>query len=119
MANITVLERDTGDLWRVVMHFSVATGNNSAGVPWQESLVKSGIGGNTILPDGDGTKGTISTADKALIESGALLEHVESVRLGGGDVQAAAKEIYNSRKSSMTAQTQARLSQYGRNLEVV
>ena len=118
MADITVLERDTHNRWRVVMHFPVPPGSNAAGVPWRAALVLSGIGGSTILPNGDGTGGTISAADKALIESGALLEHVESLRLGGGDPQASARQLYNSRKADKTAQLQARLNQYGRNVDV-
>lgn len=118
MANITVLERDMSNRWRVVMHFPVPAGKNDGGLPWRTVLVRSGIGGSTILPDGDGTGGTINPDDKAAIESGALLEHVESVRLGGGNPQAAAEEIYNSRKADKTAQLQARLNQYGRNVDV-
>ncbi|KKN26051.1 hypothetical protein LCGC14_0878570 [marine sediment metagenome] len=118
MADITVLERDTHNRWRVAMHFPVPAGNNAAGVPWRGALVASGIGGTTVLPNGDGTGGTISAADKALIQSGALLEHVESVRLGAGNPQAAAEELYNSRKADKTAQLQARLNQYGRNVDV-
>lgn len=118
MADITVLERDMEHRWRVVMHFPVPAGNNDAGLPWRTALIRSGIGGTTILPDGDGTLGTIDPDDKLLIESGALLEHVESVRLGSGNPQAAAEELYNSRKSEKAAQLQARLNQYGRNVAV-
>jgi len=118
VANITVLERDTGNRWRVVMHFPVPSSNNSAGVPWRTALVASDIGGTTILPDGDGTGGTITATDKARIQSGALLEHVESVRLGDGDPQAAAEGLYNSRKTAKTLQLTDRLSQFGRNVDV-
>ena len=118
MADITVLERDMEHRWRVVMHFPVPAGNNAAGLPWRTALVRSGIGGTTILPDGDGTLGTISAIDGAKIVSGELLEHVESVRLGAGNVQAAAEELYNSRKALKQEQLQARLNQYGRNVDI-
>ncbi len=118
MSDITVLERNMNNRWRVVMHFPVPAGNNTAGVSWRDALVASGIGGTTILPDGDGTGGTISTADKVKIVSGALLEHVESVRLGDGNPQSAAEELYNSRKADKATQLQARLNQYGRNVDV-
>ena len=123
MADITVLERDTHNRWRVVMHFPVPPGSNAAGVPWRAALVLSGIGGSTILPNGDGTGGTISAADKALIESGALLEHVESVLLESGgntqqQVEAAAAGFYNALKTDLTAQLAARLMQYGRNVDI-
>ncbi len=118
MADITVLERDISDRWRVAMHFPVPTGVNSAGVTWRDALVTSGIGGSTILPDGDGLEGTINAADKAKILSGELLEHVESVRLGDGNPQAAAEELYNARKTVKTQQLTDRLNQFGRNVDV-
>lgn len=118
MADITVLERNNDNRWRVVMHFPVPAGINAASVTWRDALIASGIGGTTILPDGDGTGGTINAADKVLIESGALLEHVESVRLGSGNPVSAAEELYNSRKADKTAQLQARLNQYGRSVAV-
>ena len=118
MADITVLERDMEHRWRVVMHFPVPAGVNAAGLPWRTALVRSGMGGTTILPDGPGTGGTISDDDKMKIESGELLEYVETVRLGSGNPQAAAEEIYNSRKALKQEQLQARLNQYGRNVDI-
>ena len=74
MADIHVLETH-GGLVSVVLHIPVPDANNTVGVAWKTALLNSGMGGNTSLPDGDGTNGTISAPEKTLIESGELYEH--------------------------------------------
>lgn len=71
--DIHILNGESGKL-RMVCHLPIPAGNNSAGVSWQTALVNSGLGGTTVMPDGDGTAGTISAAEKAQIESGAIFE---------------------------------------------
>ena len=73
MANIHVLDRD-GSEFRVVVHIPIPNTLNSAGVSWRDALINSGIGGKTVLPDGNGTGGTIIGAEKVQIVSGALYE---------------------------------------------
>ncbi len=86
MADIQILTGSgDGKSWRAVFHFDVPNVSNSVGVNIRTALVNSGIGLNTdtnrrtILPDGDGTNGTISSAEKALLDSGERYEHVFTV----------------------------------------
>lgn len=81
MANVHVLNNNDAD-YTVVMHIPIPQSNNTAGVSWQTVVANSGRGGTTILKDGDGTKGTISSAEKAQITSGAIVEVVMTLRLG-------------------------------------
>lgn len=80
MANIHTLET-MGDETKVVVHFPTPAGSNSVGVSWQIALINSGIGGTTILRDGDGNSGTISAAEKLQIENGEIIEVVDWIRL--------------------------------------
>jgi hypothetical protein len=73
MANMHVLAMD-GSTARVLLHVAAPVGNNAAGIPWATAIVRSGMGGTTALPDGDGTGGTISAAEKAQILIGAVVE---------------------------------------------
>jgi hypothetical protein len=73
VSGLHVLER-VGNQYRVALHITVPTGNNSAGVSWANVLIKSGLGGDTVLADGTGTDGGISAAEKASIAGGTVLE---------------------------------------------
>lgn len=80
MANLHILVRD-GQEFRVVAHVPVAAGNNSAGVPWRTAVLRSKLStGLSVLPDGDGTAGTISAAEKTDLASGALVEIQTSIK---------------------------------------
>lgn len=74
MAAIHVLEAGGLNLYRVVVHSATPQGNNSAGVAWSAALVGSGRA-TTVMAEGSGP-GQISTEEKALIESGAVIEGV-------------------------------------------
>jgi hypothetical protein len=91
MANMAVLAGNGVD-YTVVVHVAIPVANNVAGTPWRTALVNSGLGRPSILPAGDGTLGTISAADVALIASGALYEYVTTIRVG--TVQAAQQVAY-------------------------
>lgn len=66
-----------GNSFLIVYHVPIPIANNRASVSYRTALVNSGIGGKTQLPDGDGTLGTISAAEKTSIQSGALYEYSE------------------------------------------
>ena len=87
MANLHILTRD-GDEFNVVAHVPVPNTNNSAGVNWRTALLRSGLGGTTRLPDGDGTGGTISAAEKASITTGAVYEVQTTIKPNQPDQQA-------------------------------
>ncbi len=107
MADIYILTGNNSNTWTVVMHFAVPNTNNAVGVNFRDALVASGIGldtetnRRTILPTGDDTGGTISTAEEALLDSGARFEHVSSYRIESGgtsnaDLQASIREFYTA-----------------------
>lgn len=68
---------EDGNAYTIVYHIPIPNSNNRVSVNYRTAIINSGIGGKTILPDGDGTGGTISAAEKSSIQSGALYEHVE------------------------------------------
>ncbi len=102
MSKIHVLENNNGK-YRVVLHFNVPAGSNSAGKTWKDCALSSGDGVTTILPEGTGT-GQIATAEKASIESGDVLEVVDNILLESGgassaSVDAMADTIINNKKA--------------------
>lgn len=118
MANLHILER-TGDDFRVVVHVSVPGGNNSAGLAWVTAVLRSGRGGTTILPSGDGTGGTIAAAELTSIQAGSLVEVVTTLRiLSAGQSGAQINAYLDGEFTRITTETQgalqAALAQYGR-----
>ena len=117
MADMHVLA-GSGGRWQVVMHFAVPGGTNAAGVLWSDVLTNSGIGGSTILPDGDGTGGTIDATEKVAIVAGTVLEHVGRFLVESGGTSAAGirgslREFYGKEKAAVIAQLQRQLRYFG------
>lgn len=120
MANMHVLTAANG-VYRVVAHIPVPTGNNSAGIAWRTAIVASGIGGRTVLPAGDGTGGTISSAESTAITStGSVYEDVADVDATLRGVLTTAPQLaafldawYTARSAELTAQFQAQLKWWG------
>jgi hypothetical protein len=73
MAQWHLLEKDTQG-YRIVYHLPIPATNNAAGLSRRTVLLNSREGGRTQLPDGDGTGGTISAAEKNQIIVGELYE---------------------------------------------
>jgi hypothetical protein len=118
MANVHILDRQGGE-FRVVFHIAVPAGNNAANVPWQTALVRSGLGGTTTLPDGDGNGGTISAAEKTSIATGAVYEQVGTIdptQSGGSvaNINAWLDQMHAARVSEVQAALSARLQWFGR-----
>ncbi len=116
MADMHVLKGD-GATWRVAMHIAIPPANNAAGIPWPLALVNSGRA-TTILPDGDGTAGTIDATEKAAILAGDVLEHVEEFRIESGgssatEVLAALRQFYFAKLGQVTADLQRTLKYFG------
>lgn len=117
MAAIHVLTGDGGK-WSVAMHIAIPNENNVSDVGYRTALIASGIGGTTQLADGDGNDGTISGAEKALIETGEVYEHVGSfpVESGGtttAQLRASLRKFYGREKVSVIKRLQAKLRFYG------
>ena len=104
--------------WQLVMHIAVPDQNNAIGISYRSALVESGLGGTTQLLDGDGTNGTISAAEKVLIEAGEVLECsadyvLESGGTSNAQLLATLDEFYTTRKPSILGNFQEQLRYYG------
>lgn len=108
MARCHVLDT-AGGLTRVAFHIDVPIGNNDAGTAWSTVLVNSGIGGTTILPDGTGTGGTISAAEKTSIQGGTVFESVDRVPIPRGLNAAQANAFLDALHVAKTAEVQAQI----------
>ena len=113
MANIHVLDSPAPGRFRVVYHVAIPATNNPAGVAWRTAIVNSRDSTRpvTVLPDGDGTGGTISDAEKAQIVSGAVYEVVREEK---GQTGAGINAMFAQRSAEVLAALQARLAQFGR-----
>ena len=121
MADIHVTAGDGNQAWRIVIHIPVPDTPNSASVNWRIALINSGMGGNTALPDGDGTAGTISATEKAKLVTGELLEHSFAMEIDGSGstpvAQAAALRVRAAaEKTARLVQVQRILKHYGQTL---
>lgn len=116
MAKAHVLDT-AGGLTRVVFHVDVPTGNNSAGTAWASVLVNSSTGGTTVLPDGAGTGGTISAAEKTSIQGGTVFEVVDRVQiplgLNAAQANAFLDAVHAAKVVEAQAQITARLTYFG------
>lgn len=123
MASVHILDRTGPQSFRVALHIAVPNTPNAAGVNWRTALLNSGLGGVTVLPDGDGAAGTISVSEKTSIQTGALYEVVEEWELltaGNATAQVLAylDACYTQKKAAILADLQARLNQFGRTRDV-
>lgn len=115
MSNIHVLERSDRGV-RVVMHVPIPNINNSVNVSYRTAIINSGRGGTTILKDGDGTAGTISSAEKTSIQSGALYEVTTVLTpdaVPAGSVNAYLDSEYTRVVSEVQAALQQELRYFG------
>lgn len=119
MSDIHVLTDNGRGKVSVVLHILTPVGTNVPGVPWAVALVNSGLGGTTRMKDGDGTNGTISTAEKTAIEAGTLYETSISYALEDGSgtdtaaQRAALRALSVREKAAATKDIQRRLKYFG------
>jgi len=112
MANVHILTVDGPEV-TAVMHFSISAGSNTPGVPWR-TIAARVFGGTTRLPDGDGTGGTISAAEKSSVASGALVEVTRAMKLGTNNPSGAQIDaVFAAEQSAFQADFQARYVRYG------
>ena len=123
MADMHILRGNNSNEWTIVMHFEVPDTNNAVGINYRTALVNSGIGLNdsgrrTVLPTGDGTGGTISVIEEALLDSGARYENVGSYRVESGgtsnaQLMSAIQSFYASENERLTAANESVLRYFG------
>lgn len=116
MANMHILKKE-GPEYTIAFHIDIPNTNNAAGLSFRTALLRSGIGGTTVLPAGDGTGGTISVAEKAQIDSGARFEVVETVRFASnqdGTQPSALRAMHAAMQTREQARLQDCLAQFGR-----
>jgi hypothetical protein len=100
---------DDGNAFRVVNHIPIPPANNRVGVNYRTAIINSGIGGRTILPDGDGSGGTISAAEKAAILAGSLYEVVEEFSTNPGETAAQLQARIDARYNALIGIVQDRV----------
>lgn len=117
MANIHILTTG-GRVINALAHIAVPNTNNAAGMNYRAAIVASKIGGTTQLPDGDGTDGTISAAEKTSIQSGALVEVPLSIQRAALPATAPERNafldaLHAAETTKAQAEWQERLRYYG------
>jgi len=118
MSDIHVLSGNGTNQWDLVFHIAVPNANNSVSANYRTALVNSGLGGTTSMKDGDGTLGTISSAEKTSIQAGSVYEHkisfvVESGGLTAGNLQTLIRALYNREETFILAFLQQKLKYFG------
>lgn len=112
MSNMHLISMD-GTEFSAAFHVGIPATNNLAGCPWRTIVLRFG-GGVTSLPSGDGTLGTISAAETALIVAGAVVEVVTSGRWNDGFPTGAQLDVIANRVANeYLSVMQLRYSRYG------
>ena len=97
MIDILVIEGRGKGIWKVVLRFDVPDINNAVGINYRAALKNSGRDLTSVLKSGDGTNGTISSADQTLLTDGVVFEHVIDLDLEGpGSTTASQRAILRS-----------------------
>lgn len=111
MSNIHVLTFD-GRAFTAVFHVAVPATNNASGAPWRTIAAR--FFGSTGLPDGDGTLGTISAAEKTQIVAGELVEVRRNIKWGPNTPTGAQLDALFTRVSNeVLGDFQATYARYG------
>lgn len=76
-------DRD-GNSFEILFHVPIPSANNRVGVNYRAALVAAGLGGTTKMTEGVGA-GLITTAEKAQIAGGELLELSQQVATFPGE----------------------------------
>jgi len=123
MADMHVIDGGGRNEWRVVMHFDVPDVNNPLGFNYRTAIKNSGLvnaSEPSVLPDGDGTVGTISAAEKTDLINGVVFEHVVAINLDGTGTTNASrvatlKAIYAAKETETINKLKKRLKFFGHN----
>lgn len=99
-----------GNSFRIVFHVAIPSATNAAGINYRTAIINSGIGGKTVLPDGDGTGGTIGATEKAAIQAGSLYEYAEDFATNPAESAANLQARIDARWTALTTILQNQLS---------
>lgn len=104
MSKVHALQADTSGNYRVVIHTPMPGGNNLVGNSWKNIALAAGVA-QTSMQEGAGI-GQISTAEKADVENGDVLEisaviPIEVVDQGAVAVDAFADNLIASAQTRM------------------
>ena len=123
MSKVHVLEKNDKS-YRCAIHFDVPPGNNGAGVSWQtahlahvRTRAEDGTWNeaDSKLKEGTGT-GEITAAERADVQSGAVIEIVRSLKLDGAVSVAALETLADRAITAYKANVSIQLAQYGREI---
>lgn len=107
---------DDGNSFSVVFHVPIPAVNNRVGISYRTALVNSGLGGKTVMVEGNAA-GQITTAEKNQIVAGELYEHSESFNTNPGETATVLRDRIDARYQQLVSvvqgQVQSRLSYFG------
>lgn len=117
MSKIHILGATDEGQYRVVLHFNMPPGNNSAGLTWKSAYVNNWrlnhisqagaiLAPYSIMEEGTGP-GQITTAERNQVIAGDVIEIVASIRAESGGTTAAS---LTAMADQIIAETQARLA---------
>lgn len=88
MSKIHVLSADTNGNYQIVIHTNTPAGNNSAGISWVTAGLNAGLLGISVMAVGTGA-GQITTAEKANVTAGTVIEIVINIPAESGGATSA------------------------------
>jgi len=120
MSNMHVLAR-VGEKHRVACHIPIPNSANPAGINYPVALVNAGLATVSVMPVGDGTAGTISSAEVTALAAGTLVERVVLIDITQGGllttiaaIGAYVDAFFTQLTTDVQAELQFKLAQFGR-----
>ncbi|KKL47843.1 hypothetical protein LCGC14_2331490 [marine sediment metagenome] len=117
MSDIHVITGNGLDNWTLLFHYAVPDINNEVSVNYRTALINGGLGGTSTMAEGVGA-GEISTAELALIATGALYEHsisflAESGATNNAEIIAEVQALYTASEAQVIDRLKRQLKYYG------
>lgn len=117
MSDIHVLTGDGLGSWTIVFHFPVPDQDNNVSVGYRVALVNSGLGGISVMTEGDGA-GQVASAELAQIAAGEVYECsqpflAESGATDNAEMLVSARAMYEAREPVVLARLRKQLRYFG------
>ena len=117
MSAIHILGKDNNEHYTIVFHFTINSRNNTANVRWSDALRNSKFTSPSIMVEGDGTGGTISSTEKADLDNCLVVERNIKTTIDltrpADIVRADLQRLYNRELTSFQAAWENRLAYFG------